>query len=589
MLAAVAAAGYREPTPIQRQAIPVALAGRDLLGSAQTGTGKTAAFVLPLVDVLAGGPRRARMPRALILSPTRELAQQTLENFRIYAGTSDLAACLLIGGGKMKQQVEALAGDIDVLIATPGRMLDMVERGRLLMAGVKHLVIDEADRMLDMGFIPDVERICSLLPPRRQTLMFSATMPPPIRRLAERFLRDPQEVQAAPPASPAETVEQWLLSVADERAKARALTRMLAWKAVTSAMVFSNRKRDVDSLYRTLKAAGFAAVRMQGDMAQPEREEALEAFRSGAARVLVCTDVAGRGIDVFGVSHVFCFDVPVNAEDYVHRIGRTGRAGHRGRACMFATPEDARALQAVTRLIGRTLPQADPSSWGGTPAPEAEQGPPAQAAAAPARPPRRRRRANGASRAANGKEPTAARPRAADERESARPPAADERESAARPRAADERESTARPRAADERESARPRAADGKEPTAARPRAADERESARPRAADERESTARPRAADERESARPRAADEKELAARHNGASPRGGRNHRAAAEEPARPRAAAESEAILAEPGGPRAARRPRRPQAAPPSAPFGGHVPAFLLRPAPAAEEAG
>ena len=532
MLAAVAAAGYREPTPIQRQAIPVALAGRDLLGSAQTGTGKTAAFVLPLVDVLAGGPRRARMPRALILSPTRELAQQTLENFRIYAGTSDLAACLLIGGGKMKQQVEALAGDIDVLIATPGRMLDMVERGRLLMAGVKHLVIDEADRMLDMGFIPDVERICSLLPPRRQTLMFSATMPPPIRRLAERFLRDPQEVQAAPPASPAETVEQWLLSVADERAKARALTRMLAWKAVTSAMVFSNRKRDVDSLYRTLKAAGFAAVRMQGDMAQPEREEALEAFRSGAARVLVCTDVAGRGIDVFGVSHVFCFDVPVNAEDYVHRIGRTGRAGHRGRACMFATPEDARALQAVTRLIGRTLPQADPSSWGGTPAPEAERGPPAQAAAAPARPPRRRR-ANGTA---------------------------------------------ARPRAADEKGSARPRAADGKEPTAARPRAADERES-----------TARPRAADEKEPARPRAADEKELAARHNGASPRGGRNHRAAAEEPARPRAAAESEAILAEPGGPRAARRPRRPQAAPPPAPFGGHVPAFLLRPAPAAEEAG
>ena len=523
MLAAVAAAGYREPTPIQRQAIPVALAGRDLLGSAQTGTGKTAAFVLPLVDVLAGGPRRARMPRALILSPTRELAQQTLENFRIYAGNSDLAACLLIGGGKMKQQVEALAGDVDVLIATPGRMLDMVERGRLLMAGVRHLVIDEADRMLDMGFIPDVERICSLLPPRRQTLMFSATMPPPIRRLAERFLRDPQEVQAAPPASPAETVEQWLLSVADERAKARALTRMLAWKAVTSAMVFSNRKRDVDGLYRTLKAAGFSAVRMQGDMAQPEREEALEAFRSGAARVLVCTDVAGRGIDIFGVSHVFCFDVPVNAEDYVHRIGRTGRAGHRGRAYMLATPEDARALQAVTRLLGRALPQADPASWGGTPAagekrpaqqatPAPEQGRPAREAAAapPARPPRRRRRANG----------TAARPRAADERESARHSSASSCCGRKHP-------------AADE-ESARALAVDEKEPAAARPRATDERK--------------------------------------------------------PARPRAAAESGAIVAEPAGnrPRPAGRPRRPAAAP-SAPFGDHVPAFLLRQAPAAEEAG
>lgn len=360
MLAAVAAAGYREPTPIQRQAIPVALQGRDLLGSAQTGTGKTAAFVLPLVDILTGGPRRARMPRALILSPTRELAQQTLDNFRIYAGASDLAACLLIGGGKMKQQEQALAGNIDVLIATPGRMLDMVERGRLLMAGVRHLVIDEADRMLDMGFIPDVERICALLPPRRQTLMFSATMPPEIRKLAERFLRHPQEVQAAPPASPAETVEQWLVEVADERGKARALTRMLAWGAVTSAMVFSNRKRDVDGLYRTLKAAGFAAVRMQGDMAQPEREEALAAFKGGAARVLVCTDVAGRGIDIFGVSHVFCFDVPVNAEDYVHRIGRTGRAGHRGRAYIFATPDDARPLQAVTRLIGRALPKVQP-------------------------------------------------------------------------------------------------------------------------------------------------------------------------------------------------------------------------------------
>ena len=359
VLTAIAEAGYREPTPIQQQAIPVALQGRDLLGCAQTGTGKTAAFVLPMIDILAGGKAKARMPRALILSPTRELAQQTLENFGIYAQHTDLAAALLIGGNNMKQQEQALNGNIDILIATPGRLLDMVERGKLLMMGVKHLVIDEADRMLDMGFIPDVEKICGILPPLRHTLMFSATMPKEVRKLAERFLHNPKEVTVAPPASPAETVEQWLVAVGNERDKGKALRELLASDTVSSCMIFANRKKDVDTLHRSLKRHGFNVVRMQGDMAQREREVALNAFKSGEANMLVCTDVAGRGIDVFGVSHVFCFDVPVNAEDYVHRIGRTGRAGHRGRAYVFATPEDVKALQAVTRLIKRDLPHAE--------------------------------------------------------------------------------------------------------------------------------------------------------------------------------------------------------------------------------------
>jgi superfamily II DNA/RNA helicase len=358
VLTAITEAGYREPTPIQQKAIPVALQGRDLLGCAQTGTGKTAAFVLPLIDILAGGKAKARMPRALILSPTRELAQQTLENFQIYAQHTDLAAALLIGGNNMRAQEQALSNNIDILIATPGRLIDMVERGKLLMMGVKHLVIDEADRMLDMGFIPDVEKICAMLPPLRHTLMFSATMPKEVRKLAERFLHNPKEVTVAPPASPAETVEQWLVAVGNERDKGKALRELLAGETVTSCMIFSNRKKDVDSLHRSLKRYGFDVVRMQGDMSQRERETALNAFKSGEAKLLVCTDVAGRGIDVFGVSHVFCFDVPVNAEDYVHRIGRTGRAGHRGRAYVFATPEDVKGLQAVTRLINRKLPVA---------------------------------------------------------------------------------------------------------------------------------------------------------------------------------------------------------------------------------------
>ncbi len=356
VLAAIAKAGYHEATPIQQKAIPVALQGRDLLGCAQTGTGKTAAFVLPLLDILMGSRARMRMPRALIISPTRELAQQTMENFRIYASLTDLEAALLVGGNDMRAQEQALTGHVDILIATPGRLLDMIERGKILMMGVKHLVIDEADRMLDMGFIPDVERICTMLPPLRHTLMFSATMPAEIRKLAERFLHNPREVAVAPPDSPADTVDQSLVIVEDGREKQRALRHLLGMQEVTSSMVFANRKRDVDSLHGSLVRRGIDAVRMQGDMSQHDRETALATFRNGDSRTMVCTDVAGRGIDIFGVSHVICYDVPVNAEDYVHRIGRTGRAGMRGCSYMLATPEDRDALDAIARFISRQLP-----------------------------------------------------------------------------------------------------------------------------------------------------------------------------------------------------------------------------------------
>ncbi len=356
VLRAVADAGYIEPTPIQEKAIPIALQGRDLLGCAQTGTGKTAAFTLPMIDILAEGKARARMPRSLILTPTRELATQIAENFEIYTKYHKLSMALLIGGVSIADQQRILDRGVDVLIATPGRLLDLFERGKILLTGVKILVIDEADRMLDMGFIPDVERIAGLLPPLRQTLFFSATMPPEIRRLADKFLHNPKEISVDPPASPAETVSQALVVVAP-RNKRKALRRLLDEKTVTGALIFCNRKRDVDEVCRSLKRYGYEVAALHGDMPQPVRTETLEKFKAGAVRLLVATDVAGRGIDVFGLSHVFNFDVPLHAEDYVHRIGRTGRAGHRGRAIMLATPEEVRYVAAIEKLIGRKIPR----------------------------------------------------------------------------------------------------------------------------------------------------------------------------------------------------------------------------------------
>ena len=355
LLQAITDTGYTTPTPIQEQAIPVVAQGRDVLGCAQTGTGKTASFALPMIDKLAAGRSRARMPRSLILEPTRELATQVEAAFERYGKHHRLSTALLIGGESFGDQQRKLDRGVDVLIATPGRMLDLFERGKILLSDVRILVIDEADRMLDMGFIPDVERIVGLLPKTRQTLFFSATMPPEIRRLADAFLNEPVAISVSPPASPAVTVEQSIVVVAPED-KRDTLRRLIASEDVKNALIFCNRKRDVDILQRSLSRHGLDAAALHGDMSQPKRTETLERFKNSEIRLLVASDVAARGLDIQGLSHVFCFDVPYHAEDYVHRIGRTGRAGRQGRSFMLATPEDGKAVAAIERLIGRAIP-----------------------------------------------------------------------------------------------------------------------------------------------------------------------------------------------------------------------------------------
>ncbi|MGH7001569.1 MAG: DEAD/DEAH box helicase [Stellaceae bacterium] len=355
VLRAVEDAGYKQPTPIQEQAIPYVLMGRDVLGCAQTGTGKTASFTLPMIDILASGRARARMPRTLVIEPTRELAAQVSEAFDVYGKHHKLNQALLIGGESFTDQERKLDRGVDVLIATPGRLIDLFERGKILLSDVKILVIDEADRMLDMGFIPDVERIVSLLPKIRQTLFFSATMPPEIRRLADAFLMNPKEIAVAPPASPAATVIQGLAVVAPDD-KRDALRQLIRSEDVKNAIIFCNRKRDVDILHRSLKKHGLDVAALHGDMPQSKRTETLERFRNGGIRLLVASDVAARGLDIQGMSHVFNFDVPIHAEDYVHRIGRTGRAGREGRAFTLAAPEDGRFVQAIEQLIGKPIP-----------------------------------------------------------------------------------------------------------------------------------------------------------------------------------------------------------------------------------------
>ncbi|WP_413205123.1 DEAD/DEAH box helicase [Rhodospirillum sp. A1_3_36] len=354
-LKAIEEVGYDTPTPIQAQAIPPVLMGRDVLGIAQTGTGKTAGFTLPMIDILASGRPKARMPRSLILAPTRELATQVAANFTLYGKYHKLTMALLIGGESMNEQQKILDRGVDVLIATPGRLIDLFERGSILLRDVKILVIDEADRMLDMGFIPDVERIVGLLPPLRQTLFFSATMGPEIKRLADAFLMNPKEIRVEPTRKAADTVEQGLVTVKafDKR---EALRHLLRREEVTTAFIFCNRKRDVDVLERSLKKHGFDAVALHGDMAQYVRTERLEKFKRGEINLLVCSDVAARGIDVTEISHVFNFDVPSHAEDYIHRIGRTGRAGKSGRAFTIATPEDVKYLRSIENLLGKPIP-----------------------------------------------------------------------------------------------------------------------------------------------------------------------------------------------------------------------------------------
>ncbi len=355
LLQAVIDAGYTKPTPIQEQAIPVVAGGRDVLGCAQTGTGKTAGFALPMIDKLAAGRARARMPRSLILEPTRELATQVEAAFEVYGKHHRLTTALLIGGESFADQLRKLDRGVDVLIATPGRLLDLFERGKILLSDVRILVIDEADRMLDMGFIPDVERIVGLLSKARQTLMFSATMPAEIRRLADAFLSQPVEIAVAPPASPAELVEQALV-VVDPQDKREALRQLIRSEDVKNALIFCNRKRDVDILARSLVKHGFDAAALHGDMSQPKRTETLERFKNSEIRLLVASDVAARGLDIQGLSHVFNFDVPYHAEDYVHRIGRTGRAGREGRSFTLAAPEDGKNVAAIQKLIAKDIP-----------------------------------------------------------------------------------------------------------------------------------------------------------------------------------------------------------------------------------------
>ncbi len=356
ILRAIDDMGYRTPTPIQAQAIPTVLMARDVLGCAQTGTGKTASFVLPLMDILSGSRARARMPRSLILEPTRELALQVAENFVQYGKYLKLNHALLIGGESLSDQKEALMRGVDVLIATPGRLMDLFDRGGLLLTDTKILVIDEADRMLDMGFIPDIEKIVGFLPKMRQTLLFSATMAPEIRRLADAFLSNPKEITVSRPASVASTIIAGL-TVVDELDKREALRRLIRSEDVQNALIFCNRKRDVDILYKSLKRHGFSVGSLHGDMSQPERFSTLAKFKANEIRLLVCSDVAARGLDIGGLSHVFNFDVPIHAEDYVHRIGRTGRAGLTGHAFTLATPDDRQFVDAIEKLVGAPIPR----------------------------------------------------------------------------------------------------------------------------------------------------------------------------------------------------------------------------------------
>jgi superfamily II DNA/RNA helicase len=358
VLAAVAAAGYKTPTPIQDQAIPHVLARRDVLGIAQTGTGKTAAFTLPMLTMLEKGRARARMPRTLILEPTRELAAQVEESFVKYGANHKLNVALIIGGVSFDDQDHKLMRGVDVLIATPGRLLDHFERGRLLLSGVELLVIDEADRMLDMGFIPDIERICKLVPFTRQTLFFTATMPTEIRRITEQFLSNPVRVEVSRPASTVATTTQLLARSGREPHDKRDTLRRLirAADAMQNAIIFCNRKRDVATLHRSLLRHGFSVQALHGDMDQPARMAALEQFRKNEVTLLVASDVAARGLDIPAVSHIYNFDVPIHADDYVHRIGRTGRAGRTGTAItIVAGSNDAKAVTAIEKLIGQPI------------------------------------------------------------------------------------------------------------------------------------------------------------------------------------------------------------------------------------------
>lgn len=353
ILSAVTATGYTKPTPIQEEAIPHVIQGGDITGIAQTGTGKTAAFVLPMLHRLAQGRARARMPRSLILCPTRELAAQVAENFDTYGADLKLSMALLIGGVSFKDQEKKLMRGVDVLVATPGRLIDQFERGKILLTSVEVFVIDEADRMLDMGFIPDIEKICSLLPPRRQTLLFSATMPKEIARLAKTFQRDPKRIEVARQSKTAETITQYVVKLprGDDKARRTALRRVIESRNIKNGIVFCNRKTEVDIVAKSLTKHGYQAEPIHGDLAQSQRMQTLQKFRDGDLMLLVASDVAARGLDIPDVSHVFNYSPPPKDEDYVHRIGRTGRAGRLGESVTLVGPKDEKSWRGVMGLI----------------------------------------------------------------------------------------------------------------------------------------------------------------------------------------------------------------------------------------------
>jgi superfamily II DNA/RNA helicase len=421
VLKAVSETGYTTPTPIQAQAIPRALEGRDVLGIAQTGTGKTASFTLPMITLLQKGRARARMPRSLVLAPTRELAAQVAENFQAYAKHVKLSMALLIGGVSFKDQDKLIDRGVDVLIATPGRLLDHFERGKLMLTGVQIMVVDEADRMLDMGFIPDIERIFKLTPPlTRQTLFFSATMPPEITRLTEEFLHNPVRVEVARQATAAETIDQYVCRHVPSRRdradseKREVLRRIIRNEGdfLTNGIIFCNRKRDVDVVTKSLQKHGFDAAGLHGDLDQSLRTKILGGFREGDLKLLVASDVAARGLDIPNVSHVFNFDVPIHSEDYIHRIGRTGRAGRSGKSVTICLPHEAKYLEKIEELVAKPIPTVEsPLSAVADPNPVATE---AAEDATVARPLSRRRTRRSASMERGSSEP---------EKASAAPPA----------------------------------------------------------------------------------------------------------------------------------------------------------------------
>ena len=357
LLSAIKDAGYSEPTPIQKKAIPSVLQGRDILGIAQTGTGKTAGFTLPMIDILAQGRSRARMPRSLILEPTRELAAQVEESFVKYGKNSKLSCALLIGGTDFVGQVKKLDKGVDVLIATPGRLLDHMQRGNVMLSGVQILVVDEADRMLDMGFIPDIEKICKMLPKKIQSLFFSATMPTEVKKLTDSFLKDPKEFEVSSPTQTAVTIEQHLVKFkGTDSIKRQVLRHLIKAENVSNAIIFCNRKKEVKIVNKSLQVHGFSASELHGDLHQSTRMEVLTAFKAGKTKILVASDVAARGLDIPDVGHVFNFDVPSNPEDYVHRIGRTGRAGKKGTAFTLSTQSDKKYLDGLHKFLAKDIP-----------------------------------------------------------------------------------------------------------------------------------------------------------------------------------------------------------------------------------------